>query len=249
LLKPLFQLFASPIVTSYSVSLGVNALVVLALFLWGGRGLLKKPVEVMVLYGEFAAESQASAGQTATQSESFKLLTETPREPTLEPIHEARQRAPRRDAPAPLDGDQPSRGDAGSTDQPLPLVVLPPPSPPRDTTSAKPVAPPRSASLARPAGGRVGSRTPIINRGNNRPPIYPPTLLHQRVEGTVLLELHISPSGNVVRAVILRSSGHSLFDAAAVNAAQTWQGEPAVIDGVPVETIETQEVIFRVKRG
>jgi outer membrane biosynthesis protein TonB len=40
-----------------------------------------------------------------------------------------------------------------------------------------------------------------------------------------------------------------MFDAAAVNAAQTWQGVPAVIDGQPVETIETQEVIFRVKRS
>jgi len=231
------------------VSLAVHGLGLLGLVWLGVKGLPKRQVEVLVLYGEFAIESEASAGQTASQTETIKLPTEKPLEPTLEPTHEPRQRAPRRDAPAPLDGDQPSSGDAGTVDTPTPLVMLPPPSPPRETTTAKPVAPPRSASVSRPAGGRVGSRTAIIQRGNNRPPIYPPALLHQRIEGTVLLELHISPEGTVTRVVILRSSGQPMFDAAAVNAAQTWQGEPAVIDGEPVETIETQEVIFRVKRS
>lgn len=231
------------------MSLGVNALVVLGLLLWGTRGLPKRQVEVMVLYGEFAIESEASAGQTASQTETIKLPTETPPDPTLEPTPEPRQRAPRREAPAPLDGDQSSSGDAGTTDMPTPLVMLPPPSTPRETATAKPVAPPRSASISRPAGGRVGSRTQIINRSNNRPPIYPASLLHQRIEGTVLLELHIAPEGNVTRVAVLQSSGYPMFDAAAVNAAQTWQGEPAVIDGEPVETIETQEVIFRVKRS
>ncbi len=231
------------------MSLGVNALVVLGLFLLGMRGLPKREVEVMVLYGEFAVESDASAGQTASQTEPIKLPTETPLEPTLEPINEPRQRAPRREAPAPLDGDQPSSGETGSVDKPQPLVMLPPPSQPRETPATKPLAPPRSASPSRPPGGRVGSRSQVITRSNNRPPIYPATLLHQRIEGTVLLELHIAPEGNVTRVKVLQSSGYPMFDAAAVNAAQTWQGVPAVIDGQPVETIETQEVIFRVKRS
>jgi protein TonB len=228
------------------VSLGVNALVVLGLFLWGTRGLPKREVEVMVLSGEFAVESDASAGQTASQTEAVKLHAETPPEPTLEPINEPRQRAPRREAPAPLDGDQPSSGAAGKEDKPTQVIILPPPTATREARPEKNIAPPRSAIASRPPGGRVGSRSPSIIRANNRPPIWPPALSH--IEATVLLELTISPQGYVTHVTVLRSSGYELFDAAAVNAARTWQGIPAIVDGQPVETIETQEAIFRFKR-
>ncbi len=248
MLKSLLHYLGTPTGTSYTVSVAAHALGVLG-FVWLGiAGLPKREVEVSVLYGEFAVESEASAGQTASQTETIKLPTETPREPALEPMTEPRQRAPRREAPAPLDGDQPSSGEAGDVDKPTQVVILPPPTATREAPRPeKNIAPPRSAIASRPPGGRVGSRTPNINRANNRPPIWPPSLRH--IEATVLLELTISPKGYVTHVTVLRSSGYELFDAAAVNAAQTWQGVPAIVDGEPVETIETQEAIFRFKRS
>lgn len=61
----------------------------------------------------------------------------------------------------------------------------------------------------------------------NRPPDYPPQAVADRLQGMVLLRIHISSTGNVARAEIIQSTGHPLLDAAAVRAVVSWRFIPA----------------------
>lgn len=65
---------------------------------------------------------------------------------------------------------------------------------------------------------------------------YPPTLFSQGIEGEVLLYLVVDSSGTVVRdsSRIAKSSGHSAFDAAALDAAAGLRFTPAERKGVRV---------------
>ena len=68
----------------------------------------------------------------------------------------------------------------------------------------------------------------------NRPPDYPPQAVADRLQGVVLLRIHISDTGNVARAEIIQSTGHQVLDAAAVRAVNTWRFSPARRSGKTV---------------
>ncbi|MDX1962519.1 MAG: TonB family protein [Pirellulales bacterium] len=80
---------------------------------------------------------------------------------------------------------------------------------------------------------------------NNPPPQYPDALRRARIEGRVMLEIHIDARGVVTSVTIRQSSGQPLFDASAVAALRQWRAAPARHHGRPVATIEMQEVIFQ----
>jgi len=62
-------------------------------------------------------------------------------------------------------------------------------------------------------------------------PAYPTQALAAGEEGTVVLRLHISPSGKIIRFKIKQSSGFDDIDSAAVLAALNWHYVPAIWDG------------------
>jgi protein TonB len=80
---------------------------------------------------------------------------------------------------------------------------------------------------------------------SNRPPSYPPDAVRQRLEGTVILRLHISSRGVVERVEVAESSGHKLLDRAALDAVGQWRGLPASRGGRPVATVELLPIRFR----
>ena len=80
---------------------------------------------------------------------------------------------------------------------------------------------------------------------NNRPPSYPPEAIRQRIEGTVILRLHISAAGSVEEVEVSQSSGHAILDREAVAAVSGWRGSPATRAGRAVETIELLPIRFR----
>ncbi|MCG8649142.1 MAG: energy transducer TonB [Pirellulales bacterium] len=79
----------------------------------------------------------------------------------------------------------------------------------------------------------------------NPPPKYPAQAVRQRLEGTVMLALHISPSGRIDRVEVVSTSGHGILDRAAVEAVQKWHGQPAMQSGKPVATVERLPIRFR----
>ena len=63
-----------------------------------------------------------------------------------------------------------------------------------------------------------------------------------RVQGVVILEAIIGPSGAVTEVKVLRSV--PLLDDAAIAAVQQWQYTPTLLNGVPVPIIMTVTVNF-----
>ena len=88
---------------------------------------------------------------------------------------------------------------------------------------------------------------PPVALNAESPVNYPPSLLEQGVEGTVVLHLFVDASGTIARdsTRIAESSGYPAFDSAAVGAVPQLRYAPAVRDGTPVGTAFLQPVQFR----
>jgi protein TonB len=82
---------------------------------------------------------------------------------------------------------------------------------------------------------------------HNPPPTYPAEAYVLRLQGTVLLRLHIAATGNIARVELVKTSGHAVLDAAAASAVRQWRAQPAMRDGRPVAT--TRLLPVRFKRG
>ncbi|MCY4598488.1 MAG: energy transducer TonB [Acidobacteria bacterium] len=74
------------------------------------------------------------------------------------------------------------------------------------------------------------------------PPVYPPVAQSARVQGIVILEAVIGPSGRVTEVTVLRSV--PLLDEAAIAAVKQWEYTPTLLNGVPVPVIMTVTVNF-----
>lgn len=73
---------------------------------------------------------------------------------------------------------------------------------------------------------------------------YPSDAWDERIGGTVVLKLHISPAGVVDSAYVLESSGHRSLDSAAVADSRRLRYDPAEQDGEPIEVWAKLPVIY-----
>lgn len=102
--------------------------------------------------------------------------------------------------------------------------------------------------------GAIGSRGPVRPGGDLQPPakvrhvtpVYPELARRAGVEGVVVLECVIDPSGHVAEVKILR--GQPLLDRAAVEAVRQWVYSPTRLNGVPVAVLLTVTVQFKIPR-
>jgi len=105
---------------------------------------------------------------------------------------------------------------------------------------------------------RVHSRSPMIAGTNDvsnptlRPdskvdPVYPEAARADKVEGSVILQALILIDGTVSEIELLRASrpDYPGFEEAAIEAVRQWRYEPALKDGVPVDTYFTIYVEFK----
>jgi protein TonB len=76
-------------------------------------------------------------------------------------------------------------------------------------------------------------------------PVYPESARLARVEGLVIIEAVIGPTGEVVDAKVLRSK--PLLDEAALAAVRQWRYTPTLLNGVPMSVILTVTVNFSLK--
>lgn len=111
---------------------------------------------------------------------------------------------------------------------PAPRLPLPKESQPN--ASAAPISIP-----ARPAGQSPRSDRPLGLSGAaaraahsqiSRALLYPREAVEQGLEGQATVLIFLDPSGNVIAARLEASSGHTLLDDAAVNAARTLRDLP-----------------------
>lgn len=102
------------------------------------------------------------------------------------------------------------------------------------------------ALAAIPAVAGTDDKLPPDFAGNPPPP-YPTEAIRRRIEGSVMLRLHITSSGHVSSVEIAESSGHPILDNSAVKAVRAWRGQPARQNGRPVATVELLPVVFRLR--
>jgi TonB family protein len=97
--------------------------------------------------------------------------------------------------------------------------------------------PAHSQDAARPQGTITA-----VQRTKFVPPVYPKIAAAARVQGDVVLDVTITASGKVERAVVRRSI--PLLDQAAIDAVMQWEYTPARLNGVPVPIVMTATVSF-----
>jgi TonB family protein len=132
--------------------------------------------------------------------------------------------------------------------------LTPPPPPPspsyrvREAVKDAPPPPPPSAPLRSPAGTdwpppvRVGGPIKVPTKVKDVKPLYPEIAQASRVQGVVIIEAMIDPSGRVAEARVLR--GQPLLDDAALEAVKGWEFTPTQVEGVAVPVIMTVTVNF-----
>jgi TonB family protein len=76
-------------------------------------------------------------------------------------------------------------------------------------------------------------------------PAYPLEWARTEMEGTVLLNLRIGPTGDTSEIKIARSSGSPKLDVLAARAAKSWRFTPENWQGRPIESNATVELTFR----
>ena len=105
-----------------------------------------------------------------------------------------------------------------------------------------------------PIGDEVGGDPPIRRAGRDvtppaklsgNPPVYPSLAKQARIEGDVVIECTIDPSGRVVNATVTQHV--PLLDQAALDAVLGWRYRPTLVDGVPVPVLMTVTVRFRIR--
>jgi periplasmic protein TonB len=104
-------------------------------------------------------------------------------------------------------------------------------------TSAPPPAAPKASA---PVPVHSLLRRPV--RVHYVVPGYPDMARMAKVQGTVIIEAVIGPTGDVVDARVLRSI--ALLDAEALAAVRQWKYTPSLLNGVPVPVVMTVTVTF-----
>ena len=107
------------------------------------------------------------------------------------------------------------------------------------------VAPPLPAPVRKdpvPVGGVIRPPTRVVYAQ----PIYPPTALAARIEGTVILQAVIDEKGSVREVQVLR--GHPLLNDAAVRAVSQWRFTPTQLNGATVPVVMTVTVAFTLQK-
>lgn len=114
-------------------------------------------------------------------------------------------------------------------------IFAPVPTQPNDISSPGDVIKPEPV-IVEP---RIDSR-----RGLSQPQ-YPPQMIREGAEGTVLLSIYILADGRVGEVQLDRSSGHTKLDESAMREARRWRFVPGTSDGKPMAMWKQVPVTFR----
>lgn len=82
---------------------------------------------------------------------------------------------------------------------------------------------------------------------SNPPPRYPSRARRRNLQGTVILEVTVSPEGRVQQLGVKESCGHRILDKAAIASVREWLFEPGRRNGVPVSMTVNVPVRFVLK--
>lgn len=101
-----------------------------------------------------------------------------------------------------------------------------------------------------PGSSQVTIRTKIKpGYFQNQPPEYPRLAKQMHQEGMVMLRVEIDQKGIPVKVEVKQSSGYKLLDQAALKAVRRWRFQPERIGGLPVKSMVSIPVRFRLEES
>jgi TonB family protein len=99
-----------------------------------------------------------------------------------------------------------------------------------------------AASQAVPVGDSVDQNVMSVHLLKRVPPVYPPLARQARIQGTIILKVHITKSGDVANIQLV--SGHPMLAPAAIEAVKQWKYDPYLLNGDPIEVVTNVAVNF-----
>jgi TonB family protein len=229
------------------------ALGIFGLFSGGGLvlgSLLGLALAFLALTGASSARGGRDVAWAAIAANVFALLTVLPLTSAVVAY---------RAAPFPLFADDDALPTPVQRSAFLDDAAVPPPPPPPPTT--RPPGPgtpaeagssstarrtqrtPRSPDVQRGRPVRVGGTMAAPRKTRHVNPVYPKAALESRVQGVVVLEITISPSGKVVEVRTLK--GVAPLTEAAIEAVRQWEYTPTLLNGVAMPVVMTVTVNFK----
>lgn len=151
---------------------------------------------------------------------------------------------------------------ASSIAQPMTPPVTPTPSNPNPIVNApastavadrfsQPAEPAASSAGGGTAGGASAAPPPAVHKSVSAPrilskvePDYPDDARQEGVAGTVGVKIEVLENGRTGEVRIVRSSGRSSLDEAALQAVRRWRFVPAEEDGQAIRCFTTLAVVF-----
>lgn len=97
-----------------------------------------------------------------------------------------------------------------------------------------------SLTQIKPGGVRVDGPVMASQVLTKVPPVYPPLARQAQIQGSVILKVRISKSGDVVSIWLI--SGHPMLAPAAMEAVKQWKYKPYLLNGDPVD-VETNVTV------
>jgi TonB family protein len=116
-------------------------------------------------------------------------------------------------------------------------------------TGPGPATPAALTTTTPPQRIRVGGNVQVAKLISKVDPIYPPDAEADGVEGNVTMRAVISKTGNLLSVTSINSGVDPRLARAAEDAVRTWQYEPTLLNGAPVEVMTTITIAFRLKPG
>jgi len=150
------------------------------------------------------------------------------------------------------DEDARSR-DRNKPNRPEQQNAPPPPPPMQLETRVNPsntnlnIAMPDFSGLNLSALGAPSDRsaTPLVQV----PPIYPDGAAQRGIEGWVLVEFDITPTGAVMNPRVIDADPQGVFDRAALRAIEKWKFKPQIVDGQPAPQFSKEyKITFQLEK-
>lgn len=141
-----------------------------------------------------------------------KVQPQTKPKPAKKPVPRRKvpsKPAPRKVPPEPVAEPQPLPLEKAAT-TPLPERVAPTP-----------------AQSEQPADEQAAIQVSVPRYDINPPPKYPQVARRRHYQGTVLLDVRVTPQGRAAEVKVIKSSGYPILDKSALNTVRHWQFTPA----------------------
>lgn len=119
-----------------------------------------------------------------------------------------------------------------------PEPAAPSPTPPLENATATPlpesVAAPQAQS-AKSADEQAAIQVSVPRYDINPPPKYPQAARRRHYQGTVLLDVRVTPQGRAAEVKVIQSSGYPILDESALSTVRQWRFTPARRGMQPIE--------------